>query len=219
MPRPPNTEARRAQIVAALGRVMAKTGYERATIAAIAREAGLSPGLVHYHFRAKQEILLALVARLAGEVEARAEAACGSTPRERLLAWLDAHVGLGPGADPDAVACWVEIGAEALHQPEVAEVWRQVVAARLDDLTSRVREVRVAEGGCGPDDARDVAAALLAGIEGAWRLGSGAPDAMPRGFASRGLRAMLEGLLGRPPERGPAPVPFVKPPDDWAIWR
>lgn len=207
----------------ALRRVMARTGYERATIAAIAREASLSPGLVHYHFGSKQDILLALVERLAAEVEARAQASVGSTPRERLLAWIDAHVALGHGADPDAVACWIEIGAEALHQPEVAEIWRRVVAGRLDDLAARVREVYVSEGSSAACDARETAAALLSGIEGAWRLGSGAPSALPRGFASRGLRAMAEALLGsqvRPSPPSPQELPVKsKTPDDWAIWR
>ena len=45
MPRPPNTEQRRSQIVGGLARVMAERGYAKATIQAIAKAAGLSPGL------------------------------------------------------------------------------------------------------------------------------------------------------------------------------
>ena len=40
---------------------MADRGYERASVTAIAKAAGLTPGLVHYHFHNKKEILLALV--------------------------------------------------------------------------------------------------------------------------------------------------------------
>lgn len=58
MARPTNTDARRAEIVEAMLRVMARRGYARASIAAIAEEAGLTAGLVHYHFRNKQAILL-----------------------------------------------------------------------------------------------------------------------------------------------------------------
>ena len=47
MARPSNTEERRQQIVQGLLRVMAERGYERASIAEIARAAGLTPGLVH----------------------------------------------------------------------------------------------------------------------------------------------------------------------------
>ena len=56
MARPSNTEERRQQIVEGLLRVMAERGYERASIAEIAKAAGLSPGLVHYHFTEKQEL-------------------------------------------------------------------------------------------------------------------------------------------------------------------
>jgi TetR/AcrR family transcriptional repressor of bet genes len=71
MARPSNTEERRQQIVEGLLRVMAKRGYERASIAEIAKEAGLSSGLVHYHFKDKQEILLTAVEQLAARVRTR----------------------------------------------------------------------------------------------------------------------------------------------------
>ena len=56
-----NTHERRAQIVDGLLTVMATTGYEGATIVAIGKAAGLTSGLVHYHFATKDEVLLALV--------------------------------------------------------------------------------------------------------------------------------------------------------------
>ena len=57
-------EERRAQIVDGLMRVLPEHGYERASVARIAKAAGLSPGLVHHHFENKQAILLALGERL-----------------------------------------------------------------------------------------------------------------------------------------------------------
>ena len=61
MPRKPNTELRRQQIVDGLLRTIAAQGYTGATIQAIASASGLAPGLVHYHFRDKREILVTLV--------------------------------------------------------------------------------------------------------------------------------------------------------------
>ena len=67
MSRTSNTEQRREQIVEGMIRVVAREGYERASVQEIARAAGLAPGLVHYHFRRKLDVLLAaqevLVAR------------------------------------------------------------------------------------------------------------------------------------------------------------
>ena len=64
MPRTPNTAVRRRQIVDGLCRVMAREGYGHATVQAIAAEAGLAPGLIHYHFADKREILVELVETL-----------------------------------------------------------------------------------------------------------------------------------------------------------
>src|SRR5436190_16616547 len=85
--RPSNTDARRAQIVDAFMSVMSRAGYEHATVAAIAREARLSPGLIHYHFENKHEILIALVAGLVERRNRRLSARlaeAGTDPRSRL---------------------------------------------------------------------------------------------------------------------------------------
>src|SRR6187549_2862602 len=103
MARPSNTEERRLQITGALVKVMAKRGYDGASVADIARAARLTPGLVHYHFKSKQEILLAalddLVARHREGLEQRIAEAQGDAERE-LDAFIDFH--LGRGADADA---------------------------------------------------------------------------------------------------------------------
>jgi len=44
VPRKSNTEDRRAEIVAAMLTVIAASGYDRATIQQIAKQAGLAPG-------------------------------------------------------------------------------------------------------------------------------------------------------------------------------
>src|SRR5262245_52255763 len=121
MPRPSNTEKRRAQISRALVKVMAKHGYGGASIAGIAKAARLTPGLVHYHFENKQEILLAalrdLVARHNDTLESRLAAA--GDPVAEVAAFIDLHLGLGADADPEALACWILLSGEALREPRV----------------------------------------------------------------------------------------------------
>lgn len=64
MGRPSNREARRAEILGAFARVLADHGYAGATIAAVAVEADVAPGLIHHHFRNKQDLLTSLLDNL-----------------------------------------------------------------------------------------------------------------------------------------------------------
>src|SRR4051812_36798805 len=119
MPRPSNTEERRRQIALGLRRTMASKGYEGATVAEIARAARLTSGLVHYHFKDKLEILLAVLEGLVEEHGGRVDraVAAGGDPVAALAAFIDVHLAVGPHADPEALACWVILGTEALRQP------------------------------------------------------------------------------------------------------
>ncbi|UJR80135.1 TetR/AcrR family transcriptional regulator [Sandaracinus amylolyticus] len=201
MARPSNTGARRAEIVDALLRVLAERGWAAATTAEIARAAGMTPGLLHYHFASKQEILLALVERLTATLqdrfERRAERA-GDDPRARLFALLDAHVALDDDADPAAVASWAAIAAEAGHQPEVREVYARAIAKQLDAIDDLVSATLRAEGR-EVRGARRIAAGLLAAIEGAYRIAASAPGVLPEGFAAPTITRIAEGLLASQP--------------------
>ncbi|MBK6577877.1 MAG: TetR family transcriptional regulator [Sandaracinaceae bacterium] len=197
MPRPSNTTERRAQIIEGLLDVIAADGYEGATIASIAKAAGLGSGLVHYHFSSKQAILLALIERIGELIEARYQrrlAPAGDDPVARLRAFIDAHLALGDDAEPRAVAAWVVVGAEALRQPAVGEVYRQVVAARLTTLEGLASDVLRARAGHARG-AKEAAAGIMAAIEGAYQLAAAAPSAMPRGRGARVVERMALGLL------------------------
>jgi TetR/AcrR family fatty acid metabolism transcriptional regulator len=62
-------EARRAQLVRCAIDTIAELGYGQASLARIAERAGISKGVIAYHFNGKDELLTAIVA----EVLARAE--------------------------------------------------------------------------------------------------------------------------------------------------
>lgn len=191
------SEERREQIVEGLLEVMAEKGYERASVNAIAKQAGLTSGLVHYYFKTKQEILVALVDLLAQRLEARYIGCieqAGEEPLARLDAFFDAYVGLGPGADAKAVACWVAIGAEAIRLPEVQEAYQRVLLATASRLNEHLTEALEAQG---RETAQlsSLSAGLLAAVEGAYLLATAAPHLAPRGFAAPTLKQMARGLL------------------------
>ncbi len=183
-------EQRKAEIVAGLQAVMAETGYERASIAAIGRAAGLTPGLVHYHFSSKQAVLLALVDRLIEGLRARFAGLDGPdlSPPQRLDALIDALLALGPDADPSAAACWAQIGAEAQRQPAVAERF----AAATEETRAQLERLLT---DCGAADPAHAAVGLLAAIEGAYRLAAAAPATVPPGQAAALVKRMARGLL------------------------
>ena len=185
MSRRPNTEQRRIEIVNALLATMAEYGYEKATILLIAKKAELAPGLLHYHFKTKAEILLALVKTLAelGRKRYIDFAKSATTPEEKLHAYIHARLAKGRGADPKAVAAWVIIGAEAVRQAEVRAVYQEAVKAEfvllrglltacLKDKNKQLKNVQ------------QLTAGLLAYMEGAFQLASAAPDVMPADYAA-----------------------------------
>ena len=200
MGRPSNTEERRQQIVAGLLQVMAERGYDGASVAAIAKAAGLTPGLVHYHFKDKQEILLTLAEQLAARVHERLASRLarvkGGDARARVDAFLDAFLATGADADPAAVASWVTISAEAIRQPEVRAIYEKVVRTDIEHLEALVGAVT------GKRRARAVAAGLFAAIQGYFVLAASVPGLVPPGSAASTVKRMAAGLLDgeSPPE-------------------
>ncbi len=172
---------------------MAHRGYDGASVAEIARAAGLAPGLVHYHFDDKREILLALVDALAREARERAERAlqrAGAAPLERLEAYLGAFLSLETDPDPEAVACWVAIAAEAIRDSKV----RKAFAAALADAGALLARL-VAEASPGSRRAKASAAALLASMQGYFLLSACAPDLVPPGSAASVSRRIARALV------------------------
>lgn len=196
MPRISNTEQRRAQIAEALLAVMAKRGYEGASIVAIAKQARLAPGLVHYHFGDKLEILIAAVGILVDRHLANLDAALAAVdaPAAQVAAFLDVHLGLGTHADPVALACWVLIGGEALRARQVQRAYEQGLAAISARLVA-VIERGVADRSFAQVDPAACAAALVAVIQGYFVVAAAARAVVPSGTAAACALRMAEGLL------------------------
>ncbi|MCH8621098.1 TetR family transcriptional regulator [Undibacterium sp. TS12] len=196
MSRRPNTEQRRAEIVQALLATMAEHGYEKATIQLIAQQAGLAPGLLHYHFKTKADMLLELVKTLATLSRQRylAFAENAVTPEQKLHAYINARLAKGQGSDPKAVAAWVVIGAEAVRQPEVRAVYQQAVEAELR-LVEELLTACLQAKGRQLRGVAQLAAGLLAYMEGSFQLASAAPEAMPVGYAAETAIQLLQSYM------------------------
>ncbi len=197
MPRPPNTEERRQQIAQGLLKVMARKGYEGATIADVAAAAGLTTGLVHYHFENKLEILLSVLEQLVARHEANLDEVlkeAGGDPIQEVAAFIDVHLSLGPTADPDALACWITLSGEAIRQAKVRKAYEKSITSltgRLEDIIRR----GAAAGLFRSADPGAAATALVAAIQGYYAIAATARTLIPRGSAAPSVRSMAAGLL------------------------
>jgi len=82
---------RRSQLTKAAYKVVGRKGYYNFTIRDIAREAGLSAGLVHYYFKDKQDLLLNLLKEMNSNLKFFLNKALSelTSPADKLLAFCD----------------------------------------------------------------------------------------------------------------------------------
>jgi TetR/AcrR family transcriptional repressor of bet genes len=196
MTRASNTEQRRTQIAEALLAVMAKRGYEGASIVAIAKQARLAPGVVHYHFKSKLEVLIEAVHLLADRHLAILDGglAAAEAPAAQLAAFVEIHLGLGAHADPDALACWVLIGGEALRERRVQLEYERALAAISARMVAII-ERGIADRSFAPVDPVAGAAALVAVVQGYFVVAATTRKVVPPGTAAACTLRMAEGLL------------------------
>jgi len=178
MGRPSNREQKRAEILKAFARVLADHGYAGATIAAIALEAGIAPGLVHHHFDDKAELLRALVEELIAKFRQRVHHY--QTNEDPLLAYVDGALKLDEHADLVAAKCWVGVFAEAVRDATLFAHMRKLIDSEISSIERR------SNGRLGSAEAGSV----LAFIIGALVLGAFAPR-KTAGFAAPGLRKLI----------------------------
>ena len=167
-PRKASREARRVQLVEATIEVLARQGYARTTLTEVARAAGLSHGLVNFHFATKERLLAETLAYLADEYRdnwTSALAAAGQSPAERLGALLGAD--FEPAiCTPARLAAWCSFWGEAQSRP----MYQETCGAKDDAYNANLEAIAVAliaEGGYGGDPVI-VARVLRVTIEGVW---------------------------------------------------
>ena len=82
---------RRSQLIRATYKVVGQKGYYDFTIRDIAREAGLSTGLVHYYFKNREDLLLNLLKEMNANLKHYLNKALSvlEDPRDKLLAFCD----------------------------------------------------------------------------------------------------------------------------------
>lgn len=159
----------RTRILAAAVECIVRDGLAQVRMASIARTAGVSAGLVHYHFDTK-ELLFGEVLKFSHEASAelnqRALAEAGAGPAERLSSFLDRCLP-SDQRRADEWLLWQELALLCIRDPHLAKVGAELYEDLYSTVADIVRE-GVADGtftaGLDPRMIAETAVALTDGL-------------------------------------------------------
>jgi TetR/AcrR family transcriptional repressor of bet genes len=188
-------EIRRKQLIDATIRAIGRFGYANTTLTHVAGEAGLSPGIVNFYFKSKDQLLLATLEQIVEEYSAFWQAALGKgriAPAAGLEAMIEAD--FHPSVcNPEKISIWYAFWAEAGTNPAY-----QGLVARLEtDYILQTVELcnRIINEGSYGIDGRTVAVGLNAMIDGLWFDCLMEPKVFNRNDAKRVCRSYLAAVF------------------------
>lgn len=165
-------EERREQILEAARRVAGVETLRGMTIRRVAKAAGLSNGLVLFHFETKELLLMALLDRLLeqrlGEVARGLKDAAGAAPREVLRRFLSREIErLRHEHERERIELFFDFWVVGTRHPEIRyrvreslERYRALIGEVTGELLTRDSEVF---GRVSPDGMAAVAVSLIEG--------------------------------------------------------
>jgi AcrR family transcriptional regulator len=199
-------EQSREQILDAAVRRIAQEGIDSVSISRIARDAGVSSSLVHYHFVSRESLLAEAVEHSyerAGAMRVNVgERDAHTTHAARLGAMVDQCLPTTPGLHEDWVL-WVELWLRAVRHPELGPIAQELYARMhawfADAINAGVRDGEFAR--CDADEVSDRTLALLDGYGIRTLIGD---PAMPLERARQAVQASLARDLGQAGEATPS---------------
>ena len=181
MARVTDREARRSTLVTAAAAAFAERGVANTSVSDIVRAAGVAQGTFYLYFDSKDDVVLAVVERMAEAIfdAATARVEVGATAVDRLLILRDvlSEAGSAPGA-ADLVDVMHRRENRALHDRLAEDI-----TPRLARLVEAIVSQGVAEGGFDVADTRAAAWFVLSGLQSVELSGTAGPD-MPAALAT-----------------------------------
>ncbi|MDY0885689.1 transcriptional regulator BetI [Dongia soli] len=203
-------EVRRKQLIDATIRAIGRFGYANATLTQVASEAGLSPGIVNFYFKSKEQLLVATLEQIADEYSTLWQSAINKgkvSPAAGLDAMIEAD--FHPSVcNFEKVSIWYAFWAEARSNSAYHEVVSRLEGDYLQQTETLCNRI-IAEGGYQEIEGREIAVGLNAMIDGLWFDCLIDPKAFNRSEAKRVCRIYLASVFpahfagGRPSEGGP----------------
>jgi TetR/AcrR family transcriptional repressor of bet genes len=182
MPKVGMQPIRRQQLIAATLTAVDQVGMADASIALIARQAGVSNGIISHYFQDKNGLIAAtmryLMNALSANVAARRQALDEDSPREHLRVIIEGNFDASQVNGP-AMKTWLAFWAASMHQPSLHRLQRINDHRLYSNLCCQFRRVLT------PEQARSSARGLAALIDGLWLRGALSGDAFDTGQAQR----------------------------------
>lgn len=191
-------DSRRAALIRATLELIAEAGPQAATVRAIAAEAGLTQGMIRHYFSTKEELVnAAYEAHMQAQTEASEASAGGAgTARARLAHFVAGSV-TPPVADPRAVSLWAGFIHMIRRDPAMHVTHRDSYLRYRDRLQRLLSDALAESGRPVPEaEARRLAIACNAVIDGLWLEGGALPEAFGSGELEGIARASVGAILG-----------------------
>jgi AcrR family transcriptional regulator len=129
------------RIIAAASKVLAEKGYEATTLREISREAQAAPGLVHYYFGGKDELLVEVLQAAGRRFHQRMERLVQQIPAEQSLEAFLTQLHERVELEPEVYRLRYESFSLGLHNPLIEPRVRERLAQRREELGSVIAKV------------------------------------------------------------------------------
>lgn len=116
-PKQAKAEARRAYLVEQATRCLAEKGYAHVSLRDIAQESGVSLGILHYYFRNKEDLLLAVITGYKNQFLRELEEELLSGPFDGRQTRLSAIVYRALTEDRNIHRLWYDLQIQAMYTP------------------------------------------------------------------------------------------------------
>jgi len=148
----------RTRILEAAFTVLSRQGYENSSIKDIAEEASVAQGLVHYHYKSKQMLVLAVLEYVCQKVELGTEGEAGA-----VAAFAQTKAMLHESRATNAL--YIQLIGVGLHDAAIGAGVRKFIREDRSHVEDIARQV-LGERGADPSPARGVAGVVWAAILG-----------------------------------------------------
>lgn len=188
---------RRQQLIQSTIESIARRGFADTTLATVAAGAGLSRGIVNFHFQSKEQLLVETLRFLAGEYMGawkRALANAGPSAAERLRALVAVNFDAAV-CNRKKISVWFAFFGESKSRPMYRELCGAMDQEYFDAALTLCTTL-VAEGDYDLDP-RTITRGLSAMIDGLWLDQLTTPESFHRDTAREAVALYLSRLFPR----------------------